>query len=113
MSDWTVEDCIEAAKKDPESYGRQVYDLSNKRIELSTQVRLLSGWLRIDDPQAKSSGDILLHLNTGHDSGGNISWMHVIGRWEGQWNGSGLKNMQPQYWSPIPETPEHLRKSTS
>ena len=113
MSDWTVQDCIEAARKDPESYGRQVYDLSNKRIELSNALRLAQGWLRIDDPKAKSSGDILLHLNTGHDGDGNISWVHVIGRWEGQWNGSDLKNMGPRYWSPIPETPEHLRKSTT
>lgn len=38
MSDWTVEAAIEAAKKDPESYGRQVYELSNKRIALSNRV---------------------------------------------------------------------------
>jgi hypothetical protein len=113
MSDWTEQDCIEAAKKDPEGYGRQVFDLSNKRIQLSNELRLCRGWLRIDDPKAKASGDILLHLYTGQDGDGTISWMTVIGRWEGQWNGSGLKNMGPRYWSPIPETPEHLRKSVN
>ena len=111
MSDWTVEDCIEAAKRDPESYGRQVFELSNKRIALSNELRALRGWLPIDD-KAKAAGavgDILLHLNTGND-GDNVVWMTVIGRWEGKWNGSGLTNMQPRHWSPIPETPEHLRK---
>lgn len=38
MSDWTVEAAIEAAKKDPASYGRQVFELSNKRIALSKRV---------------------------------------------------------------------------
>lgn len=52
MSDWTVEAAIEAAKKDPASYGRQVYELSNKRIQLSNRVlsleqtlaRLVNHW---------------------------------------------------------------------
>lgn len=114
MSDWTVQDCIEAAKRDPESYGRQVYELSNKRIALSNELLALRGWLPVDD-RAKAAGavgDILLHLNTGHDSDGTISWMTVIGRWEGKWNGSGLTGMQPRYWSPIQPPPEHLRNST-
>ena len=52
MSDWTVEAAIEAAKKDPEGCGRQVYELSNRRIQLSNRVlsleqtlaRLVSHW---------------------------------------------------------------------
>ncbi len=41
MSDWTEADAIEAAKKDPVSYGKQVYALSNKRIALSNEVLAL------------------------------------------------------------------------
>lgn len=70
------------------------------------------GWRFMTDPHAKL-GDVILHLNTGHDTEGNISWMHVIGRWEGKWNGSGLTGMSPSYWSPIPAVPEHLRKAKS
>lgn len=66
------------------------------------------GWRFMTDPHAKLD-DVILHINTGHDTDGIISWMHVIGRWEGQWNGSGLKNMSPSYWSPIPTVPQHLR----
>lgn len=46
MSDWTVEAAIEAAKKDPASYGRQVFELSNKRIALSNRVLKLEKALR-------------------------------------------------------------------
>jgi len=109
MSDWSVEDAIEAAKKDPESYGRQVYELSNKRIQLSNELLALRGWQRAD-LETKPSGDVLLHLNTGHDNKGVISWLTVIGNWDGRkWVGSGLSDMRPKYWSAIPPTPEHLR----
>lgn len=109
MSDWTVEDSIAAAKGDPDRVGRQLYELSNQRIALSNELRSLRGWRPMTDPTAKASGDILLHLNTGHDENGTISWMTVIGKWEGQWNSDlGLKGMSPSYWSPIPSPPEHL-----
>lgn len=109
MSDWSVQDAIEAAKKDPEAYGRQAYELSNKRIELSNKLRALEGWHFVDD-KAKRSGDVMLHLDTGHNSDGVRSWLTVIGSWDGRkWVGSGLSDMRPSYWSPIPETPEHLR----
>ena len=45
MSDWTIDTAIEAAKKDPASYGRQVYELSNKRIALSNRVMELEARL--------------------------------------------------------------------
>lgn len=109
MSDWTVEDSIAAAKGDPERAGRQLYELSNKRIQLSNELRDRRGWLDMKDPRAKSLGDIMLHIQTGHDTKGNMFWMTVIGRWEGKWNGSGLVDMSPSYWSPIPDVPEALR----
>jgi hypothetical protein len=66
-------------------------------------------WLAIDG-SAKPRGDVMLHLNLGHNSDGVISWLTVIGHWDGsKWVGSGLSDMRPKYWSPIPEPPSHLR----
>ena len=68
-------------------------------------------WRPIDE-DAKAAGDVMLHLNTGHDSDGTISWLTVIGRWTGEWwDGSGLTNMGPKYWSPIPKPPLFLLKN--
>lgn len=68
------------------------------------------GWFSMADARARQ-GDVLLHLNMGHTRG-VVDWLTVIGRWEGQWNSDGLKNMRPSYWSPIPPTPDHLREAT-
>ena len=46
MSDWTESDCIKAARADPDSYGRQVYELSNKRIQLSNRLNKAEAALR-------------------------------------------------------------------
>lgn len=110
MSDWTEADAIKAARADPDSCGRQVYELSNKRIALSNELNKLRGWHGMNTAPL-SGRDILLHIATGQTGGkdGHRTYMTIVGHWNQRyerWEGAGLQPT-PAYWSEIPKAPDH------